>query len=154
MRTKLRVVASMVLTLLLGIAIGVMATSQLVTSHSRASSGHRLFQNFELSFDRLASRSGTPKSTEQLRSYGIAVLSLQTTVLGQGFDRVENDQEREEIVRVVRLIEANPKLQRSIADETTRSAAVSRRCILDKYSNPSEVAQCVDSSLRALAVKP
>lgn len=143
MKTWAKVSVSALAGLVVGVAVSVVATSFLMKSYLRVTAAQNAYQDLEFGFERLASRDGVPKSEEKMRMGLVDRLSFSTITLGMQFDRIDDPQLRAGALGIVKLIDANPSLHGVTTQWTERNAAKARQCIIEKFSNPAEVTQCV-----------
>lgn len=114
------------------------------------SAGTSIAQQYQVGFEAIASRTGVPKPPDKVLTDAQNVLALNTVLVGQHFAQIKDEQTRSEVVRISRLIDANPKLHAQMTNQSARWASEARRCILDHAAQPEQVVSCVRESPNAM----
>lgn len=142
MKTWMKISVSGLAGLIIGVAVSVVAAGFMLRSYLSSTDADGAYRDFVYGFERLSSRDGAPKSQEEIRHGLVNRLSFSTITLGMQFDHIDNPQLQADALRVAKLVEATPSLQGPTTQGTARQAAEVRQCIIEKFLNPPEVAQC------------
>lgn len=122
-------------------------------NHDIGTPGDVAARQYQGLFEVIASRKGVAKTPEQVIIDAQNVLALHTIIVGQQFKTISDDRMLAEVVRITKLIDANPSLQAPLVNQSARWAANTRRCIVDKFSDKNAVVACVRNAENAMQVK-